>query len=72
MGGGFQRIAKALGGITINGERFVWDYVADKAVPEAEMPFGSARHAASERARAEVLKAALSSAAGDDAPKEKP
>ena len=49
--GGLAKIARAFGGITINGKKYVWDYVADKAVPEEEMPFGSERHAASERRR---------------------
>lgn len=48
---GLRRIAKAHGGIVINGERWVWDYVADEAVPEAQMPAGSARWKRSERAR---------------------
>lgn len=49
MGRGLQRIAKAYGGIVINGQRFVWDYAADEAVPEAMMPEGSARWKQSER-----------------------
>ena len=48
---GLARIAKLYGSIVVNGEKFVWDYIADKAVPEAEMPFGSERHKFSERAR---------------------
>lgn len=56
MGQGLQRLTKLYGGIVINGQKFVWDYVADKAVPEAEMPFGSERHAASERKRFEKIK----------------
>lgn len=49
--GGLARIAKALGGITIQGKKYVWDYVSDKAVPEEEMPAGSERWKASEMAR---------------------
>lgn len=49
--GGLRRIAKLHGGIKINGRSYVWDYVADEPVPENEMPFGSARWKASERAR---------------------
>ena len=49
--GGLARICKMHGAITINGQRFVWDYVADEAVPEKEMPCGSERHKASERLR---------------------
>jgi hypothetical protein len=56
MGSGLQRICRGLGAIVIDGKKFVWDYVADKAVPEADMPFGSKRHAASERARAELIR----------------
>lgn len=62
MGGGFQRIAKLYGSIVILGEKFVWDYVADEAVPESEMKFGSERHAASERKRAELIRAAMAKA----------
>lgn len=49
--GGLARLAKQCGEITINGVRYVWDYSADKAVPAAEMPVGSERHKASERAK---------------------
>lgn len=48
---GLRTIARAYGGIVINGVSFVWDYVADEAVRETEMPFGSERHKASERAK---------------------
>ena len=48
---GLARIAKAYGGMIINGKCFVWDYVADKAVPEDEMPEGSERWKASESKR---------------------
>lgn len=48
---GLQRIAKQFGGIVINGKRFIWDYATDEAVPEADMPVGSERWRASERAR---------------------
>lgn len=59
VGRGLQRVAKMCGGIVINGERFVWDYVADECVPEADMPFGSKRHRASERKRAELMREQL-------------
>lgn len=49
--GGLARMCKAYGAMVINGKRFVWDYVADKAVPEDEMPDGSERWKESERAR---------------------
>lgn len=48
---GLARIAKMYGGMTINGKRWVWDYDADKAVPESEMPMGSERHKRSEMKR---------------------
>ena len=48
---GLARIAKAYGSIIINGKKYLWDYVIDKAVPEDEMPFGSERHKKSELAR---------------------
>ena len=48
---GLARIAKMYGGMVINGEKYVWDYLADKAVPESEMPFGSERHKESERTK---------------------
>lgn len=56
MGAGLQRVCKTYGSMVIQGKKYVWDYVADKAVPESEMPFGSDRHAASERARCEYLR----------------
>lgn len=52
---GLRMICKLYGGmkITANGEtvNYVWDYVADDAVPDTEMPFGSDRWKASEKAR---------------------
>jgi hypothetical protein len=51
---GLSRICKQFGSITTrdqsgNSFTWVWDYVADKAVPETDMPFGSDRWKASER-----------------------
>jgi hypothetical protein len=57
--GGLARIAKMYGGITINGERIVWDYVADVAVPVEEMPVGSDRWNASEKRKMEIMQAEL-------------
>lgn len=53
---GLNRLCKLYGGLTAKGAdgkevRYVYDYAADKAVLDTEMPFGSARHAASERAK---------------------
>ena len=52
---GLARICKAYGSMVINGKKFVWDYVADAAVPEQEMPVGSDRWKASERVRWEPV-----------------
>lgn len=54
--GGLRRICKLLGSMTAidaAGKKveYVWDYVADKPVTKAEMPFGSERHKLSERAK---------------------
>jgi hypothetical protein len=52
---GLQRMCKMYGGMTVTGNgktiRYVWDYANDEPVLEDEMPFGSDRHKASERAR---------------------
>lgn len=48
---GLAKICKAYGGMRIQGKLWVWDYVADKAVPEEEMPFGSERWKASEQVK---------------------
>ena len=48
---GLRKIAKAYGGMVINGKKFVWDYALDKAVPESDMPFGSEQWLESERVR---------------------
>jgi hypothetical protein len=54
--GGLARICKSIGAIKVTGDdgktvRYVWDYAADAAVPENEMPMGSERWRASERAK---------------------
>ena len=51
MMAGLRMIAKAYGGMTINGVKYVWDYAADEAVKESEMPPGGDRWKASERAK---------------------
>lgn len=48
---GLARICKALGSMTVNGLRYVWDYTVDAPVPESEMPIGSEQWKASEEAR---------------------
>ena len=49
--GGLARLCKLYGAMVVNGTRYVWDYAADAAVPESEMPEGSERWQASERAK---------------------
>lgn len=53
---GLARICKAFGRMQVQGTMYVWDYAADEAVPESDMPFGSKRHATSERARLEWVR----------------
>ena len=48
---GLQRIARAYGDMVIQGKHWVWDYAAETAVPEDEMPMGGERWRASERAK---------------------
>lgn len=48
---GLRNIARAYGGMTINGVKWVWDYAADEPVKESEMPFGGHRWKESERAK---------------------
>lgn len=48
---GLKNICKMYGGFTIGGIHMVYDYDADEAVHESEMPLGSERWRRSERAR---------------------
>lgn len=48
---GLARLCKMYGAIVVNGKRFVWDYATDEAVPDGDMPRGSDRWKASERAK---------------------
>ena len=62
--GGLARVCKYYGRLRARGPdgksvMWVWDYVADKAVHESEMPEGSERLKASERARWMAVRAAL-------------
>lgn len=61
--GGLLRICKAHGGMRVTARgvtvHYVYDYVADKAVPDSEMLPGSDRWAASERKRWGDVKVAL-------------
>jgi hypothetical protein len=58
--GGLRRICRYYGGMTVSQDgktvRYVWDYANEEPVREEEMPLGSERHAASERARTELIK----------------
>jgi hypothetical protein len=54
--GGLRRICKAFGGMRVVGNdgkavNYVWDYAADEPVTDKEMPIGSERWKASERAK---------------------
>lgn len=44
------------GAMTIQGVEWVWDYVKDEPVRKSEMPMGSERWKASERARYEAFR----------------
>lgn len=48
---GLQRLCKAFGSMQMGDTLMVWDYVKDVAVTEKEMPYGSKRWKASERAK---------------------
>ena len=54
--GGLRRLCRFYGAMQCGDTKYLWDYVAEEPVTEAEMPLGSERHAASERKRAELLK----------------
>lgn len=58
MGKGLQNVCKLHGEIRIQGRLWVWDYVADRAVPADELRENSERWYASQKARAEWLKSA--------------
>ena len=64
---GLARICFYYGSMKVNDLTYVYDYVADKPVLDSEMPFGSERHAASERKRAELLREQHQRDAADDA-----
>lgn len=59
---GLARICKLYGSMILGGETWLWDYVADVAVPEKDMPTGSERRKASDKARAELIRDARASA----------
>lgn len=53
---GLQKICKIYGCIKIQGVMWVWDYTNECAVIESEMPAGSERWKASEKAKYDMLK----------------
>ncbi len=57
--GGIRNICKLYGQMRIQGRLWLWDYVADEPVPAKEMPHGSERRKASDKARAELMRSAL-------------
>lgn len=69
-----QRMYQSRAVLEVDGVRYVWDFAAQEAVTEADMPEGSPRHHASERARFERFReqfdelVANDLAEGDDAP----
>lgn len=56
---GLRKICKMYGAITIQGVRWVWDYAIGEPVKASDMPIGSLRHKASERAKYEIMKEEL-------------
>lgn len=48
---GLRRICKAYGQMQVGNTLWLWDYAADEPVTADEMPIGSERWKASERAR---------------------
>lgn len=48
---GLQRLCRLYGEVRTDGVLWRWDYANEVPVRASEMPLGSARHAASERAR---------------------
>ena len=53
---GLQKVCKMFGRVVVQGKVHLWDYAREEAVPAAQMKKGSARRAASEKARAEWLR----------------
>lgn len=54
--GGLRRLCRLYGSIKIGDARHVWDYALDEPALEKDMPVGSERWKASEKARAELIK----------------
>jgi hypothetical protein len=60
MGEGLQRVLKLYGRMVIQGELWLWDYAKNTPVKAKNMRVGSSRHARSERARTELIRADFS------------
>jgi hypothetical protein len=58
MGGGLRMIARAYGGIRINGEDWLWDYAQDRAISPAELREREAKAKAEREAKREQMRAA--------------
>ena len=71
MMGGLARICKMYGGMVATDAdgktvKWVWDYANDVPVHEKDMPFGSERHKASEKAKWDAYIAAPAQKGGGD------
>lgn len=53
---GLRNICRAYGSMRVNDTLWVWDYVADEPVKQAEMPDGSERWKASEVRKMELIR----------------
>lgn len=62
--GGVRRIARAYGGMVINGERWIWDYGQDRAISPAEQRDRAEKAKAERKARAERKRAAQDAQGG--------
>lgn len=51
---GIRNLCRMYGGMTIQGVKYVWDYANEEAVKADEMPLGSDRWNASEKAKAGI------------------
>lgn len=56
---GLKRILKSHGQLQVNHVLYVWDYANNVGVKESEMPTGSDRWKASEKAKWDAVRAAL-------------
>jgi hypothetical protein len=56
---GLARLCKMYGRMEVQGVMWAWDYARDEAVKESELKADRQRWEASERARAELMRAAV-------------